>query len=95
MNTMERLKVMLTGKKGAVQAKGNALPDKAINGTNKQSYLPPRQAPFQIKGNRLDDAEDVAEAKAGKPPSAKEEMLEDAKGRPMRLRIRTNPFKKR
>jgi hypothetical protein len=55
MTTMDRLKIMLTGKK------------------NKMGKP---------------DPEDVAELKAGKIDSPKEEMLEDAKGRPMRLRVK-------
>jgi hypothetical protein len=36
-----------------------------------------------------DDPEDTKEIKAGKPPSAKEEMLEDMKGRPIKMKMKS------
>lgn len=36
----------------------------------------------------IDDAEDRMEQKAGRPPTPREEALEDAKGRPMQMRFK-------
>jgi hypothetical protein len=48
------------------------------------------------KGKTKPDAkEEAAEVKAGKVDSPGEEMLEDSKGRPMRLRMKSKPFGKR
>ena len=64
MNTLDRLKVMLTG-----------------------------------KGKKPDAKEEAAEKKAGKVDSPQEEMLEDAKGRPISVRMRPGkqpfPFQKK